>query len=250
MGPLAGRGPVLFLGPAAVVFPIMISRAVGFARHLVFGHLCGSTLRRGVSALMSEPPFKLGRTDRRKLLVAIAARTPSIMAADASRVVDPPSLGHLEWSSWVLAAFQELRPRFGSDEEAIEFLGRASIKGFDTWVVRIGVWIMLRACRGNLDRIANFFAAGLKQFGDAFTLEIVKEDNGIDLQITRCFYVQFFRAHNLEALTTVLCRLDSLWFDRIDPVRHGLRFDTDRYTTQSRGSDRCHFPIVRCTVDR
>ncbi|MBT5381859.1 MAG: hypothetical protein HOL13_03345, partial [Phycisphaerae bacterium] len=71
----------------------------------------------------------------------------------------------------------------------------------------------------------------------------------VEMQVHRCFYVDFFRSHDLPLLTTVLCRLDKLWFDRIDPKKHGLRFDYDRYETMSRGAERCLFPVVRVTVE-
>jgi hypothetical protein len=179
---------------------------------------------------------------------SISWKTGEIMVSEQMRTIDPPSRGHLEWSAWILAAYQVLRPHFKSDEEAIEYLGEASLRGFDTRMLRFGVWLLLRSCRGNTGRAKAALGAMLTQYGASFNWETLEQSDEVEMQVHRCFYVDFFRSHDLPLLTTVLCRLDKLWFDRIDPKKHGLRFDYDRYETMSRGAERCVFPIVRVTV--
>ena len=172
------------------------------------------------------------------------------MVSDNMRVLDPPSRGHLEWSAWILAAYQVLRPRFESDKAALSFLEQASIRGFDTRLLRLGIWLLLRSCRGNLDRVKAMFGAGLTQYGATFDWSIPQSENEIQMRITRCFYVDFFASHGLPQLTTVLCRLDSLWFNRIEAAKHGLMFDAARYQTMSRGADTCVFPIVKVSMNQ
>jgi len=220
----------------------------GMLRHLIFGHFCAKGVRRGLRAALSDPPLGLDSAERRATMQAIDWKAGEIMVSDHMRIIDPPSRGHLEWSAWILAAYQVLKPRFDSDGETIDYLGDASMRGFDTPLMRLGVRLVLRACKGNLGRTKAVLASMLTQYGASFDWAMLEQDAEVDMQISRCFYVDFFRAHDLPQLTTVLCRLDSLWFDRIDSQKHGLRFDTSRYQTMSRGADRCVFPIVEVTV--
>jgi hypothetical protein len=91
-------------------------------------------------------------------------------------------------------------------------------------------------------------ATGHRQYGGTFDWTIPQQEGELRMEITQCFYVDFFRAHELPLLTTVLCRLDKLWFDHIDASKHGFWFDYARYKTMSRGAERCVFPIVAVTV--
>ena len=220
----------------------------GLARHLIFGHFAGKAIRRPLARSLAASPLQLDRSERTAVMRSISWKAGEIMVSDHMRIIDPPSRGHLEWSAWILAAYQVLRPRFDSDGETIDYLGDASMRGFDTPLMRLGVRLVLRACKGNLGRTKAVLASMLTQYGASFDWAMLEQDAEVDMQISRCFYVDFFRAHDLPQLTTVLCRLDSLWFDRIDSQKHGLRFDTSRYQTMSRGADRCVFPIVEVTV--
>ena len=220
----------------------------GLLRHLIFGHFAAKAIRGALSKSLLGAPLRLDRTERTAVMRSISWKAGEIMVSDRMRVIDPPSRGHLDWSAWILAAYQVLRPQFKTDEETIEFLGDASLRGFDTWMVRLGVWMVLRGCRGNLARVKASLGAMLIQYGASFDWDIPEKDGTMDMLINRCFYVDFFRAHDLPLLTTVLCRLDKLWFDRIDAIKHGFRFDHDRYETMSRGAERCVFPIVEVTV--
>jgi hypothetical protein len=226
----------------------MKTELTGLLRHLIFGHFATKAIRGALSKSLLKPPLELDRAERTAVMRSISWKAGEIMVSDQMRVIDPPSRGHLEWSAWILAAYQVLRPRFERDEEAIEFLGEASLRGFDTRTLRVGVWLLLRSCRGNLDRVKAALGAMLKQYGASFGWEMRENPSEIDMLINRCFYFNFFQAHDLPLLTTVLCRLDKLWFERIDPRKHGFRFDSDRYQIMSRGAEQCVFPIVRVTV--
>ncbi len=220
----------------------------GLLRHLIFGHFCARAIRKALHKSLLGSPLNLDRKERTAVMRSISWKAGEIMVSDRMRIIDPPSRGHLEWTAWILAAYQVLRPHFETDEEAIEFLGEASTRGFDTRTLRLGVWLLLRSCRGNLDRVKSSLGAGLTQYGAIFDWTIPQQEGEVRMEISRCFYADFFRAHELPLLTTVLCRLDKLWFDRIDANKHGFWFDYDRYETMSRGAERCVFPIVAVTV--
>ncbi|MDP7070708.1 MAG: L-2-amino-thiazoline-4-carboxylic acid hydrolase [Phycisphaerales bacterium] len=220
----------------------------GVARHLIFGHFAARTLRKALSKSLLKPPLQLDRSERTAVMRSIAWKAGEIMVSDQMRIIDPPSRGHLEWSAWILGAYQVLRPRFKTDDEVIEFLGEASLNGFDTRLMRLGVWLVLRACKGNLARTRAVLASMIEQYGASFDWDVHEGDDELDLRVSRCFYVEFFSSHDLPLLTTVLCRLDAIWFDRIDALKHGFRFDYDRYETMSRGAPQCVFPLVAVSV--
>ncbi len=221
----------------------------GLLRHLLFGHFCLKGVRRGVSASLAEPPLALDPPERQAAMQSISWKAGEMMVSDHMRIIDPPSRGHLEWSAWILAAYQVLRPRFESDEAAIAFLGDASLRGFDTRSLRLGVWLALRSCRGGrIDRAEALLGAMIRQYGASFESGMSTSGSSLVFTVTRCFYYDFFNSHGVPALTTALCRLDQLWFDRIDPAKHGLRFDLAAYRTMSRGAEQCSFPMVQATV--
>lgn len=217
-------------------------------QHLTFGHFAAKTIQVAISKSLAQPPLSLSRQDRIATMQAMSWKAGEIMVSDRMRSIDPPSRGHLEWSAWILAGYYVLRPHFKSDDETIEFLSEAARRGFETHKMRIGVWLLLRMCRGNVGRVKAALGAMLTQYGASFNWNMLEHDDGVDMQVDRCFYVDFFRAHDVPRLTTVLCRLDALWFDRINPQKHGFRFDRERYQTMSRGAEQCVFPIVRVTI--
>ncbi|MEO2163347.1 MAG: hypothetical protein ABGY29_12550 [bacterium] len=71
------------------------------------------------------------------------------------------------------------------------------------------------------------------------------DDKAFTCTIHRCWHSEFLSAHGQPRLTTSLGRLDGLWFNRMDPKRHGMRLGRERYTTQGYRSKTCTFPIRR-----
>ena len=222
----------------------------GHLRHLLFAHFGAKGVRRGLRESLQSPPLSLPADELKATMQSIAWKAGEIMVSDSVRAIDPPSRGHLTWSAWILAAWHVLRPQFNSDDEAIDFIGEASLKGFDTPLSRLGIWLVLRSCRGGrLDRAARLLGGMIRQYGATFKSDMHCDDHALCFHVTGCFYYDFFSSHDLPKLTTALCRLDHLWFDRIDPQKHGLEFDLDAYQTMSEGADCCKFPIVQVRIN-
>lgn len=220
----------------------------GLLRHLFFGHFCGKGIRRGLQRALREPPLALDRSELKAVMASITWKAGEILVSDRVRAIDPPARGHLEWCAWTLAAFGVLRPRFESDQATVDFLGETSVRTFDTRSFRLGIKLLLNRCKGDVELVKTAFGVAMRQYGATFDWHAHESTDGVDLVVTRCFYVEFFRAHGNEALTTALCRLDRLWFDRIEPARHSMSFDHERYETQGYGASTCVFPIVNVTV--
>jgi hypothetical protein len=220
------------------------------ARHLLFGHFTAKGIEKGLSASLAEAPLSLERDEISAAMQSISWKAGEIMVSDQMRSIDPPSRGHLEWSAWILAAYRVLRPQFASEKEAIVYLEEASLRSFDTKLLRLGVALALRPIRGDLQKAKTILGAMITQNGASFESEFDATEGSIDFHIKQCFYFDFFNSHGVPELTTVLCRLDQLWFDRIDPAKHGISFDHDRYNTMNHGATECCFRIVKSSVSK
>jgi hypothetical protein len=91
---------------------------------------------------------------------------------------------------------------------------------------------------------ANFVTRGRARFGAGFTYEQdVQTDTHSFINVTRCFFLDFFTASGAPELTTVLCLLDTLWADELVAGPYNVTFE--RPTIMSRGDDACRFQFTR-----
>jgi hypothetical protein len=218
---------------------------VNLIRHWFFGHYTTRVTRKAVRRLIRKMKPAANLRQRNEILHRIDQAAAAHRQDDASLVIDPPSRGHLEWASLILAAYQELLSDFASEEETIQALGSEMEAAHGTPMILFTLDRLMKAFRGDVRRAGKVLDAVLKQYGDSFAWESEVDEKGLTFTITRCWYFHFFNAHGLPRLTTCACRLDGLWFNRMDPKRHGLRFDQERYTTKGYGSENCIFPIER-----
>lgn len=221
----------------------------GAVAHWVFGHVAPARFRAG---LRHEIRRTLG-TAPGPLLREIERLTKGLREAGAGRVRDAPSQGHLELIATLAAAHRVVRARVESPEAAYQLLDVAMLRSFDTAAMRAALRLVLALCRERPERFRRIFGWIMSRYGVGFEWSANPEspDGSFTLEVRRCFYFDFLSAHDLAQLTPILCRLDSIWFDAIDPRRHGFRFERDRYRTQGRGAPSCLFPIVaeRHTAD-
>lgn len=209
-------------------------------RHLFFGHYTRRVTRKGVCNLIREIK---PRSERKEMLRRIDQAAVEYERKDVSLATDPPSQGHLEWSSFILAAYLKLLPEFEGPDQTIEALGDAMEKAHATPMTILVLKILMKSFRGDVVRAGKIFDSILKQYGSSFAWEIKTDDRRLDFTILHCWYFHFFSTHGVPRLTTCACRLDGLWFNRMSPQRHGLRFNRDRYTTKGYGGENCIFPI-------
>ena len=216
----------------------------GPVRKMIFRNFGAKGLRRGLRHGLAGPSLSMTSTQVREETRAIDWKAGELMVSDAMRTIDPPSRGHLEWGAWMLAAWQVLRPRLDCDQAAVEFLGDASMHGFDTRVSRMGLALLLRSCRFKPDQAIVILTALLEQSGASCESELAQDGSGLILHITKCFYSDFFSSHQTPQLTTATDRLYEFWFNGLAPKRHGFRFDRDRYAAMNADSDSHAFPIL------
>lgn len=214
-------------------------------RHWIFGHRAPQLILNGLRSVirtrLNKSPLPIIRE--------IKEEARKLQLRDKMLIEDAPSRGHLELTSHIVAAFRVLRPEVGINKATVQLLEHAMMEGVDTISMRFSLKSMLDGCRNNPDRLYNIFRWLMKQYGTTFKWTAphkhTNEKNGFSIEIQGCFYHRFFTAHNAPFLTPVLCQIDSIWFNMIDPQKHGFSFDKSRYRTQGYGAPTCVFPIVK-----
>ncbi len=215
-----------------------------FLRHQVFGHQARSLFVKGlrweiIRALEKEP---------KPIIEEIRQEAEAIEEQEKGAIEDGPSHGHVEFCAVVLGAYRVLLPVLGDQDTTTVFIKRAMMQGMNNRRMRFSLRLMLYLCRGNPDRLRDVFSWLMKQYGATFTWssshEASDERHAFSFEIKRCFYFSFFSRHDVAFLTPALCQIDSLWFDMIEPGRHGFRFDKANCQTQGYGAPSCAFPII------
>lgn len=215
-----------------------------FIKHYFFGHQAPSQFLAG---LKSEIDSSL-EVDTDSLIKTIKNRAKEIEESNASTVVDAPSHGHLELCSRVMSSYNCLLPVVGDKDKTVAFISKAMIIGVNNLSMRTSLSLMLDACKNNPDRLKDIFRWLMTQYGTTFGWTSLHketdEEDSFAIEIEKCYYFNFFSSHDVAFLTPILCQLDSIWFEMVDPEKHGFMFDKSRYQTQGYGAPKCVFPIV------
>lgn len=221
-----------------------LKSAGNFIRHWIFGHRAPQLFLNG---LRSEIRTRLNKNPAR-MISQIKSQARKIQSINKKLIEDAPSRGHLELTSHIVAAYRVLLPEVGVEKATVQLLEHAMMEGVDTMSMRFSLKSMLSSSRNNPDRLYNIFKWLMKQYGTTFRWTAPHkhggEGSGFSIEIQRCFYHSFFTAHNASFLTPILCQLDSIWFNMIEPQKHGFSFDKTRYRTQGYEAPTCIFPVV------
>lgn len=215
-----------------------------FIKHYFFGHQATSQFMAG---LKSEVDDSLD-VDTKSIIDSIKKEAKEIEEANTSAIVDAPSHGHLELCSSVISAYNNLLPVIGDQNSTVEFISKGMMAGLNTLSMRTSLSLMLDVCKNNPDRLKEIFSWMMTQYGTTFDWTAphkkTDEEDSYAIEIQQCYYFNFFSSQDLAFLTPILCQLDSIWFEMVDPEKHGFIFDKSRYQTQGYGAPKCVFPIV------
>lgn len=221
-----------------------MSKIADFIKHYMFGHQAPSQF---LSALKSDIGEKL-EVDAAALISSIKTDAKKIEETNASTIVDAPSHGHLELCSSVISAYNNLLPVIEDQNSTLDFISNAMMTGVNNISMRTSLSLMLDACKNNPDRLKEIFSWLMDQYGATFSWTAphkeTDQDDSFSIEIQKCYYFNFFSTHNVAFLTPILCQLDSIWFEMVDPEKHGFMFDKSQYQTQGYGAPKCVFPIV------
>ena len=167
---------------------------------------------------------------------------------NAGRIVDTPSERWVMLCSLLLAAYRTLNAVTGDSAQAIAALMEATRRPFTRHIAaylddRFG--ISQDAPEEAFDRISETFKArGEERFGVTFTyVQAVQDQDRSHVNVTRCFFNDFFAANGAPEVTPILCAMDAVWAEETAHPRYGLHFE--RPTTLAAGGDACRFQLLR-----
>jgi hypothetical protein len=186
-------------------------------------------------------------TDPEDLRVVVVQQAAEIVADNRHVATDEGSERNLRFTSLLLASYQQVREVLGTEatlallHDTLATPRRAMLREYMKRRFDVDVDYPDRA----FERIAaNFITRGRAAFGAGFTYEQdVQTDTHSFINVTRCFFLNFFTASGAPELTTVLCLLDTLWADEL--VAGPYNVTCERPTIMSRGDDACRFQFTR-----
>lgn len=178
----------------------------------------------------------------------IDARMQQIMAQNEDLMVDELSGKYLSMTSLVLASFEVLEPYFGDSDKRTEVIKDAMCQ---ILIPRVKQYVKDRF---DVDPLApgeafskvseNFIKRGRQFLGDSFDYgEEPRGEGERVFTVSRCFFYNFFKRHNLPELTGVFCALDTIWASEFNEGKYDIEFD--RPTVLSKGDDICRFHFVQ-----
>ncbi|NIU85961.1 MAG: hypothetical protein GWN56_01260, partial [Nitrosopumilaceae archaeon] len=198
-----------------------MSKVEDFVKHYVFGHQATSKFMAGLKSEMNDSL----EVDTTSMLESIKKEAKEIEVANTASIVDAPSHGHVELCSSVIAAYNKLIPVIGTQEATLEFMSKSMMTGVNNLSMRTSLSLVLDSCKNNSDRLKDIFSWLMDQYGVTFNWtaphEETEEEDSFSIEIDRCFYCNFFSSQNAAFLTPILCQLDSIWFEMMDPEKHG-----------------------------
>lgn len=173
----------------------------------------------------------------------IQAQWVTLEEAHQDWVIDAPAKSNLKMTTAVLAAYRVLQDLF--PRKALLTLLRETFLGPFREAIRRGTAQMLDAAPDPFLALVEVSKTKeVHAFGAGFTFEHERDDQGAYLlNVTRCFYHNFFVANEAPELTPIFCDFDAPWIEAIDPARHGFRFE--RSTTLGYGGRMCPFHFSR-----
>jgi len=149
---------------------------------------------------------------------------------DASRIaeentqlaVDPPAAGWIGLSSVLLATYRSLRSFLADEERVLAILRSALTRPFQegiTSYIETRFGISQDRPEEAFRRVSqNFRSRGEESFGRSFRyVDDVQDDRQAFVNIDRCLFNDFFRRNGAPEVTPILCALDNVWADELNP---------------------------------
>jgi hypothetical protein len=179
---------------------------------------------------------------KKEILDAIRARAKELADADKDMPIDGPSKGALAISAVVLASYENLLPLFDGDERRTilylqHVMGTVLKRPYEV------TFSTLSKRDKPLDKIEKVCGKTMGLYGKGWDYDFERPDPGtFEMNISHCFFRDFFDRHDNRLVTTVMCAFDVNFLEAIDPSVSGLR--TERTSLMSLGDDHCRFAVL------
>ncbi|MXQ55600.1 L-2-amino-thiazoline-4-carboxylic acid hydrolase [Shimazuella alba] len=174
----------------------------------------------------------------KEIIKEINLKSKEIQNDHRDWIIDEPSRYHLETVAIVLSTYLILKSVW-SKEEAFHSIRKAFIEPFREYGKEK---TNLTLDSENPFRQIVDLSRMREQyfFGSTFTFERVQDDeHAYLLDVTNCFYHNFFSKNNAPELTAIFCEFDNIWIDSIDTKKHKFYFE--RTETMGLGGKKCPF---------
>ena len=195
-----------------------------------------------------SPPYNLSEEDADRLVKSMNDASVSLYEESSDMLIDVASEGHLQLCSTLLAAYRALLGLQPESSDVMVDIDEALVQPLRE---RIDWWLDVRfGVHGDKPEqtfdvmAAKFAMTGTARFGESFEYIQEKLDQTQSLvQVRRCFFNDFFRRHGAENVTSLICKMDLVWADRINNSGHNVRFE--RPSLLSAGDNCCRFYFYR-----
>ena len=180
----------------------------------------------------------------------VMKQSSEIVSLNQDLVTDKVNLRNVMLTSGILALYRMTKSVLGDQERAIDItlqvLENEFVKTIDEYMVR-RFDIHQDKPQESFDKVArNFIGLGKRGFGTGFSYEPdVKTADRTWVNISRCFFNDFFRSNNAPEVTRVMCALDIVWAKKLKTGGHNVRFE--RPATMAEGGEVCQFHFDKVT---
>ncbi|HEX9757448.1 MAG TPA: L-2-amino-thiazoline-4-carboxylic acid hydrolase [Nitrospiria bacterium] len=205
-----------------------------------YGYIFGRQYLRHLSRVLNG---KVPSLDTAKLTKEIKEQAKEVMEKERFSIPDRQAYLILTLCAYVLASFQRVRKRSSSSEETFECVRIAFCKTFQTpYQFLTRIYLMVHKDPFHALSKYSMPEINYKLFGSSMCFEERKNDNQIDLIVTRCAFHSFFERYGEPQLTRLFCEWDRNWMDVANASSRPIR--VDRPSALSMGDDQCIFQFV------
>jgi len=182
----------------------------------------------------------------------IEAQAARLEEQNAALALDGPSAAWLAYSSIILALHRRLAPLAGGRDRLLALLGgimTGELKGRLVQYLADRFGIIQESPERAFEMIRrNFLRLGQERFGLAWSYEQdVLDDDRCFVNVSKCFFHDFFGANGATELTPLFCALDDVWAEELNRPGYGVRFERPEILAQ--GGRVCRFQFFRLIQD-
>jgi hypothetical protein len=164
-----------------------------------YGYIFGRQYLRHLSRVLNG---KVPSLDTAKLTKEIKEQAKEVMEKERFSIPDRQAYLILTLCAYVLASFQRVRKRSSSSEETFECVRIAFCKTFQTpYQFLTRIYLMVHKDPFHALSKYSMPEINYKLFGSSMCFEERKNDNQIDLIVTRCAFHSFFERYGEPQLT-------------------------------------------------
>ena len=205
----------------------------------MYGYIFGGQYLRHLTRLLAG---KIPRLNTVRLTREIKDRAREFMEKERLSLPDRQGYLILVLCAYVLASYQKIRDH-SSPEETYEWVRTAFCKTFQApYQFLTRIYLMVHKDPFRALSKYSMPEINYKLFGASMCFEERKQENRIDLIVTRCAFHSFFEKYGEPQLTRLFCEWDRNWMDVANASTRPIH--VERPSALSVGDDQCVFQFI------